>query len=222
VCGRERGFVEPVPWEVERAMTCVNHASVTAGLLRCQRCQQTFCRNCLVALRGFFYCADCKGQQVRDIQSGTEAGVLELASVGRRFAAMWLDGMLQGFVIAVPVLLVIFLGASAGPTDPQQFEKTMGLVMIPLMFALVAMMVVYEGLMLASRGQTLGKMAVGIKVVTPEGNDISTGQAWGRAALRQVFFSYFAAINYLPAFFTKQKTAIHDLACKTRVVRSRR
>jgi uncharacterized RDD family membrane protein YckC len=37
-----------------------------------------------------------------------------------------------------------------------------------------------------------------------------------------VFFSYFALINYLPALVTKQKTAIHDLAAKTRVVRFRR
>jgi uncharacterized RDD family membrane protein YckC len=65
-------------------------------------------------------------------------------------------------------------------------------------------------------------MAVGIKVVTPEGQDIGAGQAWGRALVRQVFFSYFALINYLPALFTKQRTAVHDLAAKTRVVRFRR
>jgi uncharacterized RDD family membrane protein YckC len=68
----------------------------------------------------------------------------------------------------------------------------------------------------------VGKIAVGIKVVTPEGRDISAGQAWGRALTRQVFFSYFSILNYLPALFTKQKTAIHDLVAKTRVVRSRR
>ena len=59
--------------------------------------------------------------------------------------------------------------------------------------------------MLSSRGQTLGKMAVGIKVVTPEGQDIGAGQAWSRALVRQVFFSYFALINILPIVFTKQQ-----------------
>jgi uncharacterized RDD family membrane protein YckC len=76
--------------------------------------------------------------------------------------------------------------------------------------------------MLSSRGQTLGKMAVGIKVVTPEGQEIGAGQAWARALVRQVFFSYFALVNVLPALFTKQRTAVHDLAAKTRVVRFRR
>jgi uncharacterized RDD family membrane protein YckC len=65
-------------------------------------------------------------------------------------------------------------------------------------------------------------MVTGIKVVSPEGRDISRGQAWGRAVLRQIFFSYLALINYLPALMTKQKTAVHDIACKTRVVRARR
>jgi uncharacterized RDD family membrane protein YckC len=189
------------------------------GVVRCRRCEKTFCRNCVVALRGQYYCAQCKGQQVRDIQSGTEAGALELASIGRRFAAMWVDSMVA-MVVVVPAVFAIMM---TGPgTSPQSAEAAMnGLVLFATIGAVI-LMLLYEGLMLARRGQTLGKMAVGIKVVTPEGRDIGTGQAWGRAVLRQIFWSYLAFINYLPALFTKQKTAIHDLACKTRVVRARR
>jgi uncharacterized RDD family membrane protein YckC len=189
------------------------------GVVRCRRCEKTFCRNCVVALRGQYYCAQCKGQQVRDIQSGTEAGALELASIGRRFAAMWVDSMVA-MVVVVPAVFAIMM---TGPgTSPQSAEAAMnGLVLFATIGAVI-LMLLYEGLMLARRGQTLGKMAVGIKVVTPEGRDIGTGQAWGRAVLRQIFWSYLAFINYLPALFTRQKTAIHDLACKTRVVRARR
>jgi uncharacterized RDD family membrane protein YckC len=203
-------------------MTCVNHPSMMAGIVRCRRCQRTFCRNCVVALRGQYYCAECKGQQVRDIQSGTEAGVLELAGIGRRFAAVWLDSMLATLVLVIPVMIVVAMDVASAAGNPEQAQTRMGGFIVFAAIGVVVLMLVYEGLMLSSRGQTLGKMAVGIKVVTPEGHDITGGQAWGRAALRQVFFSYFALINYLPAFFTKQKTAIHDLACKTRVVRSRR
>jgi uncharacterized RDD family membrane protein YckC len=189
------------------------------GVVRCRRCEKTFCRNCVVALRGQYYCAQCKGQQVRDIQSGTEAGALELASIGRRFAAMWVDSMVA-MVVVVPAVFAIMM---TGPgTSPQSAEAAMnGLVLFATIGAVI-LMLLYEGLMLARRGQTLGKMAVGIKVVTPEGRDIGTGQAWGRAVLRQIFWSYLAFVNYLPALFTRQKTAIHDLACKTRVVRARR
>jgi uncharacterized RDD family membrane protein YckC len=168
-----------------------------------------------VALRGQYYCARCKGDQVRDIQSGTEAGVLELASIGRRFGAQWVDGLVFA-VVLIPLWVFMVSRAEAQAGDPE-----IGLSL--LLGAVVAVVVfVYEGLMLSSRGQTLGKMAVGIKVVTPEGRDISPGQAWGRALTRQLFFSYLALINYLPALVTKQRTAIHDLAAKTRVVRFRR
>jgi len=201
--------------------TCVNHASVMVGIVRCRRCQRTFCRNCVVALRGQYYCAQCKGQQVRDIQSGTEAGVLELASIGRRFAALWVDSILV-MVVVFPVAFALGLGMAGVAGNAQAESAAMGGLMLIITIGAAALVTVYEGLMLSARGQTLGKMAVGIKVVTPEGRDIGGGQAWGRAIVRQVFFSYFALINYLPALFTKQKVAIHDLACKTRVVRARR
>ena len=198
-------------------MACVNHPAVTTGLVRCKRCEQGFCRNCVVALRGQYYCARCKADQVRDIQSGTEAGVLELATLGRRFGAQWVDGLVF-MVIFLPLYFLLFLGAGAAGATP---DVGLGLTAL-LTIGGAALVFLYEGLMLSSRGQTLGKMAVGIKVVTPEGRDIAAGQAWGRAFVRQVFFSYFALINYLPALVTKQRTAIHDLAVKTRVVRFRR
>lgn len=198
-------------------MACANHPAVTTGLVRCKRCEQTFCRNCVVALRGQYYCARCKSDQVRDIQSGTEAGVLELATLGRRFGAQWVDGLVF-MVIFLPLYFVLFLGAGAAGATP---DAGLGLTAL-LTIGGAALVFVYEGLMLSSRGQTLGKMAVGIKVVTPEGQDIAAGQAWGRALVRQVFFSYFALLDVLPAVFTKQRTAVHDLAAKTRVVRFRR
>ncbi len=202
------------------AIQCVNHPTVTSGVVRCRRCERTFCRNCVVALRGQYYCAACKRDQVRDIQSGTEEGVLEFASIGRRFAAQCVD---TAIVVAVltPIMMFGVFGAmtAAGPENADALAG--GLMMVAIIGA-VAVVFLYEGLMLGARGQTLGKMAVGVKVVTPEGQTISVGQAWLRALIRQVFFSWFALINYLPALFTKQKTAIHDLVGKTRVVRYRR
>ena len=35
-------------------------------------------------------------------------------------------------------------------------------------------------------GQTVGKMALRLRVVRPDGSPITTGQAWGRAVMRLV------------------------------------
>jgi uncharacterized RDD family membrane protein YckC len=175
-----------------------------------------------VLLRGSYYCADCKTEQVRDVQSGTDATVLDYGSVGRRFGAIFIDGLVQ---TVASYALVIPLGMAMGTMDALDPGQEPGdisglmivflLVMYGIMFAIP---VAYEALMLQSRGQTLGKMALGLKVVTPDGNDISGGQAWGRAGMRLVL-NFCLLIDYIPALFNKEKTCIHDMVAKTRVVR---
>jgi uncharacterized RDD family membrane protein YckC len=196
---------------------CTNHPEVAQGVSFCVRCRRPFCPNCVVRLRGMAYCGTCKTEQVRDIQSGTVPGELELASTGRRFSALWVDSILFFVVGMAGALLVMPLLIRAAPqSEPSGWAVW---AVIGVFFVLI---IAYEALMLQSRGQTLGKMALGIKVVTPDGSPISPGQAWTRAVLRQVFFSYASLINYFPALVTKQRTCVHDLVAKTRVVRARR
>ena len=71
--------------------------------------------------------------------------------------------------------------------------------------------------MLGARGQTLGKMALKVKVVNADGSPLSSGQAWGREIIRGIL-GFLYIVDYLPAFFTQQKTTLHDLVAKTRVV----
>ncbi len=201
-------------------MACVNHPAVATGLVRCRRCGQAFCRSCVVALRGQYYCARCKQEQLRDIQSGTEAGVLELASIGSRFVALLVDStVLLAVVFALTLVSVVAIGAMPNPETNEAAWSGFALLLV---VAMIGFDIVYEGAMVSSRGQTLGKMALGIKVVTPEGRDVDGGQAWGRAVVKQILFNFCAPIDWLPALFTKDKTAMHDIALKTRVVRFRR
>jgi uncharacterized RDD family membrane protein YckC len=202
-------------------MACPNHPTVELGLERCARCAEAFCPDCAVWLRGATYCAACKNQYVRDILSGIVPGALDLAAVGRRFLALWLDSMLTTMASYALLLPLIFgagaLSATAG-RGSEALTVLLMVVMYPLLFGIP---LVYEALMLRRRGQTLGKMALGLRVVTPNGNDISAGQAWGRAALRLALGTCLV-IDYIPAFLTREKTCLHDLIAKTRVVRVQR
>jgi hypothetical protein len=56
-------------------MGCKNHPAVEENLLRCSRCLAQFCPDCRVELGGQVLCADCKHEQVRDIQSGADASI---------------------------------------------------------------------------------------------------------------------------------------------------
>jgi uncharacterized RDD family membrane protein YckC len=189
-------------------VSCTNHPAVSQGILRCTRCARPFCPACVIRLRGFVYCGGCKGEQVRDIQSGSVSGALELATLGRRFGAMSIDGLLN-FVVVFSGLMLMGLMLAGARSDVTGIVFGFG-------FAFV-----YEGALLQLlAGQTLGKRALGIKVVTPDGSDISPGQAWGRAFIR-TFFNYFVIIDYLPAAMTKERTCLHDMLAKTRVVRVR-
>jgi uncharacterized RDD family membrane protein YckC len=193
-------------------MNCANHPAVAEGVFRCSRCGIPYCGDCLVTLQGRQYCARCKGEQLTDLRSGVDATQVQLAGIGRRFAALWIDGFIIGLPVLVVLIVFVFPSMFAGTNQqPPSWTGWIGYVSAPFYL-------LYEALMLKARGQTLGKMALGIKVVQPAGLPISAGQAWGRAAVRQLFFSGFSLIDVLPALFTKEKTCIHDMAAKTRVV----
>lgn len=192
-------------------MICANHPSISEGVYRCSRCNTPYCSDCLVTIQGRQYCARCKTEQIGDIRSGVDSTEMQLAGIGRRFAAIWVDG----FVLSIPVMILIFAVMipvmASGAEEPPAYFGVMAWAFIPLY-------IIYEGLMLQYRGQTLGKMALRIRVVRATGEPISAGQAWGRAVVRAAFVSFLSIINYLPAFFTKEKTCIHDMAAKTRVI----
>jgi uncharacterized RDD family membrane protein YckC len=199
-------------------MPCPNHPAVDRGLDRCERCGGIFCPDCFVVLRDAPYCASCKVEHIRDLRSGLEPGALDLGSIGRRFAAIMVDGFLTGmasYVLLIPMLVLVGV-AGAGSADGS--DAVAGFIVLLWYPIALGLPFVYESWMLQAKGQTLGKMAAGVKVVTPEGHDISTGQAWGRTALKIVLAGCLF-ITYIPALMTRERTCLHDMMARTRVVR---
>lgn len=194
-------------------MICRNHVDVEEGVAACARCGASFCGDCVVMIHGRPYCATCKNEKLLDVQSGTDRSQLSLATFGRRFAALWIDRMIFGFAaVAIAIVATLFM-RTGGTVDDSFF-----VVFMVLIVAVYAGLIIYEALMLGSRGQTLGKIALKIKVVRPDGAPISRGQAWGRSVLRGVMIHVLSLLNYIPAMVTKEKTCIHDLVANTRVV----
>ena len=191
-------------------LVCRNHLEVTEGVRRCARCGTPYCRDCTVDIQGRPYCATCKTEQLLDVRSGVDHTQLDFAGAGKRFVAVLIDGLLINMPLYAVMMFFIFQSAGSGG-EPHPLISFAG---IPLMFV----QFIYEGLMLSLKdGQTVGKMAMKVKVVRPDGTSISGGQAWGRAAMKLVLGCLWI-VDYIPAFFTQEKTTIHDMVAGTRVI----
>src|SRR4051812_28041908 len=84
-------------------MLCRNHIDVSQGVRRCARCGSPYCGDCLVEIAGQPYCAVCKSEQILDVRSGVDRGTLDLASIGRRFGAAFVDGILMWIPIGIMI-----------------------------------------------------------------------------------------------------------------------
>lgn len=184
-------------------MLCRNHIDVSEGVRRCARCGSTFCSDCLVDIAGHPYCATCKTEQLLDARSGVDRTQLDIAPLGRRVGAYLIDTFL---LYIVNFVLGIGLGVALAAMKQTTIAGCSGAVMGMLVT------IIYDALFTAARGQTLGKMAVGIMVVSEDGQQVTTGQAWGRALSKLIPFSV------LVAFFNDERKGIHDMLAHTRVV----
>jgi uncharacterized RDD family membrane protein YckC len=133
-----------------------------------------------------------------------------------RFVALMLDGQL----LVVPIA---FFGVLAAIWVPVASARGRGSVMAWGAFIIVAFVflwllsIVYTIWMHGKWGQTLGKMAIGVKVTTTEGLAIGYGTAflrWIGSVLSAIIFM----VGYLIAGFRSDKRSLHDLIAGTRVV----
>jgi uncharacterized RDD family membrane protein YckC len=144
---------------------------------------------------------------------------LSLAGRGRRFAATLID------VILVPVV-AIFLMLVTGVLEHAEDWSTGAMPVMRMLGLAVASYVILNLWLLWSRGQTIGKAILGIRIVSTKTGE--KAPLW-RLVIRGLFFptlylivSPYTAIIPLAdqAFiFGKQRRCLHDLLCGTSVVR---
>lgn len=148
-------------------------------------------------------------------------GEVVYAGFWKRFAALTIDSFIIGaafYAVFFALMLVVGFGSFAaldgGGAIGTGFAvaMTLGYLCYPVISGL------YYVLMESSAQQaTLGKLAVGIKVVGTQGGRIGRGNALGRWVSH--LLCYFTAyIGYLMAAFTDRKQGLHDMVASTLVV----
>jgi uncharacterized RDD family membrane protein YckC len=138
-----------------------------------------------------------------------------------RFVARVIDAALLGVVnavIRIPLAVMLGLGTGRG-RDLIFLPVVMSLIGISVAIS-IAVGVVYEVYLVSTRGGTLGKLILGLKIVRADGSPVPAGLAAGRY-FAQWLSGAILMIGYIMAGFDPEKRALHDRICETRVVYAR-
>ena len=155
---------------------------------------------------------------VEDIVDPT-AGIL-LADRGTRLGAAILDGLIFGVMVYMPmVATAVITGFKAGGAgEPPQFDG-LGSALIVASIAFV----IWAGInlkLMRDNGQSIGKKAVGIKVVRSDGSDASLARlVWLRNVVNAILgiIPLYGIIDVL-FIFNEQCQCLHDKIADTLVV----
>lgn len=121
-------------------------------------------------------------------------------------AILWAAGLALTFAVA-PLLY------GRGPDAPSPFLDERPPVLL-LQFAVAA---AYYTAFVGRYGATPGKMAAGLKIVTPAGGPVTYGTALCRY-FAEILSGVLLGIGYLMVAFDIEKRGLHDRICRTRVV----
>jgi len=192
----------------------------TQAAMPCSQCRRMLAQSDLVQIAGNWVCGDCKPAFLSCVVAGTASSSRwHYGGFWIRFVAVFIDGILMQ-VVRVPISLLV-LGAVASPLrtpGPNTAALTGAMLTLTGISMLIA--VLYEASMIRYFGATLGKMAIGIKVVRTDGSGISWGVSIGRYFMK-IVSAFILAIGYIMAGFDAEKRALHDRVCDTRVVYKR-
>ncbi len=186
---------------------------VAEGGSVCSICGRNFHVNEMIVFEGSRVCAECKPGFIQRIKENSEIPQMvsfRYAGFWIRFVAVFIDGIFMN-IIVIPFRILMTLGNTSENMALTVFSTALYFIVAFLVPAL------YSILMLGKYGATLGKKAVGIKVVMSDGTPISYGCATGR------YFATFLSgiilyIGYIIVAFDDEKRALHDHICNTRVI----
>jgi uncharacterized RDD family membrane protein YckC len=147
-----------------------------------------------------------------------ESAAVQAAPFVRRAAAFLIDLALIN-VLGLFLALAALYGMALGLWQEGQSLPSRNLIFSLAEYGAASwplLMTGYFGYFTAGGGQTPGKMALRIMVVTAQNGPVGLWQGWWRAVIITASLPVFAV--YLIAALTPQKRALHDYLAGTRVI----
>ncbi len=141
----------------------------------------------------------------------------ELASWGRRLVALLLDSIILGGVVVSAILL-------AGVSVEELNDLLTGGDTLVLLTLFVLPEAIYETVMIGSRNQTFGKMALGIKVVGADDRApigyLRAFRRWLSTATLWALFTVPGIVDHLWPLRDARNQTLHDKFARSVVVRA--
>ncbi len=185
----------------------------------CAECGQFFPPDQTVQFGAARVCAACKPFHVQRLLEGAPTaapGDLRYAGFWLRFAAKFIDWLALGVVVGIPAFIWMFSRMPMGPRpDAPPIEFLVVQIVIQILSVLGT--VAYNTFLIGKYGATLGKLALGLRVVTAENLPPSYMRAFGRA-WAEMLSQFTCYIGYILAAFDAERRTLHDHICNTRVV----
>ena len=128
---------------------------------------------------------------------------MPFAGFWKRFASSLIDGLITGLIGTIAGGFYGGLhGLAGGSSD--------GVFWVGMIMGVLGQWIYFAAFESSNRQATLGKLALGIKVVDLEGNRINfskaSGRFWGKYISTLIVF-----IGYIMVAFTEKKQGLHDI-----------
>src|ERR1043166_265711 len=165
-------------------------------------------------------CFACKPVYVQKLREGTvtftaQTFAFRYAGFWIRLGAKFIDGLII-MIVTLPFSFIFLISFVFNPGSMPDLKKIlMQQSIVVLLGTLVRLL--YTWLLVGRYGATPGKMLVGIRIVTADGQRISYPRAFARY-WAEIVSQLTCNIGYILAAFDDEKRTLHDHMCNTRVV----
>jgi uncharacterized RDD family membrane protein YckC len=154
----------------------------------------------------------------------TQTGAFSYGNFGRRFLAKLLDLLILWTVsMAVNAALAAAIYGSMNfiAPDPSQVSLSKMFIYqgVSMLFS-IGIGLGYAVFFIRRYNATPGKMALGLKLIRPDGSALSVGRIIGRYFAEWIS-GMILCIGYIMAGFDDERRALHDRICETRVIKVR-
>jgi uncharacterized RDD family membrane protein YckC len=182
------------------------------SLAVCVECGRAFPPEDMLQYGSVRVCAACKPIFFQKLKQGADVThTFVYGGFWLRVVAKLIDGV---------ILWIVNMGTNVlgGMLTQGANNEAMSGVFFIFYFMNIAVGAAYEAWFLGKFGATPGKMALGLRVIRPDGEKITYLRALGRH-FAEMISGLILGIGYIMAAFDEEKRALHDRICDTRVIK---